>query len=76
MWSVDIVTSNDDNRKLEALIVGVYQHLSCSLGGSVRVSRSQNARLEQIISILLDFSINLIGGNVHKLLDPKVLSTF
>lgn len=73
MWSVDVVGANNDDWHLEGLLVRVNQHLSGGLGGSVWVGWSQNAGLEEIILLILNLSVNLIGGDVDETLDSDLL---
>lgn len=73
MWSVNVVGADNDDWHLEGLLVRVDQHLSGGLGGSVWVSWSQNAGLEEIILLILNLSVNLVGGDVDETLDSDLL---
>lgn len=75
MRTVDVVGSHDDDWELERLGVGVNQHLSGGLGSSIWVGWGQNAGLEEIIILILDFTVNLIGGDVDEALDANLLGT-
>ena len=75
MGTVDVVASDNDDGELETLLVGVDQHLGSGFAGSVWVCWCQNAGLEQIIGIISNLSIYLVGGNVNELLDPNLLGT-
>lgn len=73
MWSVDVVGADNDDWHLERLLVRVDQHLSGGLGSSIWVGWGQNAGLEEIILLILNLSVNLIGGDVDELLDSDLL---
>ncbi len=73
VWSVDVVGANNDDRHLERLLVRVNQHLSGGLGGSVRVGWGENRSLEEIIILILNLSVDLIGGDVDEALDVNLL---
>lgn len=75
MGAVDIVATHDDDRKLEALGVRMHHHLSRSLGGGVWVGRKQQAVLEQVLGIIGNLSVDLIGRDVDELLDLAFLGT-
>jgi hypothetical protein len=53
----------------------MHQHLCSSLGSSIWVGWSKNACLEEIILIILNLSVNLIGRDVDELLDSNLLRT-
>lgn len=73
MWSVDVVGADNDNWHLERLLVRVDQHLGGGLGGSIWVGWGQNAGLEEIILLILNLSVNLVGRDVDELLDSDLL---
>lgn len=73
--SVDIVRSNDDDRKLVRLVVSIDNHLCGSLGGSVWVGWCQKCGLEQIVTVSLDLTVDLISGDVDESFDTCVLGT-
>lgn len=73
MRSVNIVASDNDHRKLEALLVRMDQHFCGSFACSIWVGGGQNAGLQQIIRIVSDLSVHLICGNVDELLDSNLL---
>lgn len=53
----------------------MHQHLCSGLTGSIWVGWSKNACLEEIVLIIPDLSVDLIRGDVDKLLDTNVLCT-
>jgi hypothetical protein len=73
--SVDVVTPNNNDGKLEASHIRIHKHLGGSLARGVRVGRSKNARLEEIIVVVLDLSIDLVGRDVNEALDANLLGT-
>lgn len=75
MWAIDIVTSHNDYRKFETLLVRVDKHFCGSLACSVWVGGRKNARLQQIIRIISDLSIDFIGRDVDELFDSVLLRT-
>ena len=75
MRAINIVTSDDDDRELKTLLVRMDKHFRSRLAGSVWISRSKNAGLEQIIRVIPNFSVNLVGRNVNELLDSNFLGT-
>jgi len=72
--TVDVVAADDDDWELEALLVRVHQHLCGGLGGGVWVGWGEDAALEEIIIVILNFSVDLIGRDVDEALDPDLLS--
>jgi hypothetical protein len=76
MRTVDIIASHNDHRQFKGLLVRVNQHFSCSLGSGVWVGRGKNTGFEQIIGIIFDLAIDLIGRDVDELFDPDLLGTF
>lgn len=75
MGTVYIVTSNNDHRKLEALHVRVYKHLSGGLARGIRISWGEDTRLQQVIITVFHFSIDLISRDMNKASDPNFLCT-
>jgi hypothetical protein len=73
MRAIDIVAADNNDRKLETLLVRVHKHFCCCLTGCIWVRWCQNACLKQIIRIILDLSIDLVCGDVNELLDPHLL---
>ncbi len=73
MRAIDIVTSDNDYWELETLLVRVDQHLGSGFAGSVWVGWCQNASFQQIIGIVSDFTVHLVGGDMDKLLDSNLL---
>lgn len=71
--TVDVVAADDDDWELEALLVRVHQHLCGGLGGGVWVGWGEEAGLEEIIIVILNLSVDLIGGDVDEALDPDLL---
>ncbi|CRK20190.1 hypothetical protein BN1723_012060, partial [Verticillium longisporum] len=51
-------------------------HLGSGFACSIRVRRGQDARLEQIVVIVLDFSVHLVGRDVDKLADANAFGAF
>lgn len=51
------------------------QHLCGGLAGSVWVGGSQDAGLQQIVVVISDLAIDLVGGDVDELLDAHLLGT-
>jgi len=74
--SVYIVASDNDDRELEALVIGVHQHFRSCLASSVGIGGSQDALLNQIFTVLIDLAIYLICGDVDESLQQAmILST-
>src|SRR3569833_3072485 len=73
VWAVDVVTPHYDDGEFEALLVRVDQHLGGGFAGSVRVGRGQYAGLEQVVVIVLDFAVDLVGGDVDESTDADLL---
>lgn len=71
--AVDIVASHNNHGELEALLVGVDQHFCRRLARSVGVGGCQDAGLQQVILIVPDFAVDLVGGDVDEALDPDLL---
>lgn len=68
MWSVHVVASNNYRRQLKALVVGLYEHFGRCLARCIGVGWRKNARLDQIIVILLDFAVHLVCRYVYEAL--------
>lgn len=64
--SVDVVAAHDDGGQPEALLVRVHQHLGGRLAGRVRVRGRQDAGLEQVVVVVLDLAVHLVGRDVHE----------
>lgn len=73
MGAVDVVAADDDDGELEALLVRVDQHLSGGLGGGVGVGGGKDASLEEVIVLVLDLAVDLVGGDVDEALDADLL---
>lgn len=73
MGTVDIVAADDDDWELEALLVRVHQHLGGGLGGGIGVRGGEDAGLEKVIVLILDLTVDLIGGDVDEALDADLL---
>lgn len=71
--SVDVVAADDDDGELEALLVRVDQHLGGGLGGGVGVGGGEDAGLEEVIILVLNLTVDLIGGDVDEALDADLL---
>lgn len=71
--TVNVVAANNDDGELEALLVRVHQHLGGGLGGSVRVGGGKDAGLEEVIILILNLTVNFIGGDVDEALDADLL---
>lgn len=61
MRTVDIVAPYDNGRQLEALLVRVHQHLGGRLAGGIWVGGRENAALEQVVIVVLDLPVDLVG---------------
>jgi hypothetical protein len=75
MGAVDIVASNNDHWQLETLLVRMNQHFCRGLAGCVWIGGGQNASFQQIIFVIFDFSVDLIGGDMDELLYSNLLRT-
>lgn len=75
MGSVDVVTPNNNDGKLEASHVGIHKHLGGGLACGIRVGRRKNARLEEIVVVVLDLAVDLVGRDVNEALDADLLGT-
>lgn len=73
MGAVDVVAADDDSGHLEALDVRVDKHLSGGLAGGVGVGGGQDAGLQQVIIVILDLTVHLVGGDVDEALDANLL---
>lgn len=73
MGAVDVVAADDDDGELEALLVRVHQHLCGGLGGGVGVGGGEDAGLEEVIILVLNLTVDLIGGDVDEALDADLL---
>lgn len=71
--AVDVVAADDDDGQLERLLVRVHEHLGGGLGGGVGIGGRQDARLEQVVVIILDLAVDLVGGNVDEAFDADLL---
>ena len=71
--AVDVVAADDDDGELEALLVRVDQHLGGGLGGGVGVGGGEDAGLEEVIILILNLTVDLIGGDVDEALDADLL---
>lgn len=67
--SVDVVAADNDDGQLEALLVRVDKHLGGGLGGGIRVGGREDAALEEVVVVVLDFAVDFVGGNVNEALD-------
>ena len=70
-----VVATRNDERKLERMVVRARKHLPGSLTGSVRVLGRQHVRFVKCTGLLRVFSIDLVGGNVHKELELLACET-
>lgn len=70
-WPVNIITSDDDGRETETLLVGHYIHLCRSLTGRVRVRRRQQRAILGGHNTV-GLPIHFISRNVDKALDPPI----
>lgn len=75
VWTVDVVATHDDDWKLEALHVRVDKHLGCRLACGVWVGGRQYARLQQVVIVILDFTVDFICRNVDEALDAHLFRT-
>lgn len=75
MGTIYIVTSNNDHRKLEALHVRVYKHLSGGLARGVRISWGEDTSLQQVIVIVFHLPIDLISRDMDEASDSNFLCT-
>jgi hypothetical protein len=66
MRAVDIVSSDGNERQLEATPIGANHHLSRRLARRVRIRRRQNARLTEICRAHRDVAIYLIRRDMYK----------
>ncbi len=73
MRAVDVVASHNDDGELEALLVRVHQHLGGGLARGVGVGRGEQAGLEEVIVVVLDLAVDLIGRDVDESLDAHLL---
>ena len=73
MRSVDVITPNDNNGKLEAALIRIHKHLGSRLARGIRVRRRKDARLEQIIVVIIDLSVDLVGRDVDQALNADLL---
>lgn len=73
MWSIDVVTPDNDSRQFKTLHVRIYKHLSCGLTRSIGISRRENARLQQVVIVILHLAVYLIGGDMDKSVDTDLL---
>jgi hypothetical protein len=71
--SVDVVAADDDDGELEALLVRVHQHLGGGFGSGVRVGRGEDAGLEEVVILVLNLTVDLVGGDVDEALDANLL---
>jgi hypothetical protein len=69
MRSVDVVSSSDDNGKLERAVVGFNEEFRSSLGCGIGVSGFQDVLFVHGLAVEgLSLSVNLIGRNVDEAL--------
>lgn len=73
MRSIDVIAADDDDGKLEALHVRVDKHLRGSFAGSIGIRRGQDAGLQQVVVVILDLAVDLVGGDVDEAVDPDLL---
>ena len=73
MRAVYVVTADNNDGQLEALLVRVYHHLCSGLRGSVRVGGGEDARLDKVIIIIHDLTVHLVSGDVDEALDAALL---
>lgn len=71
MWSIDVVTTRDDGRKLEGAVVGLYDELCSSLRSSIRVRWFEDLLLKRVLALIL--AVHLIGAHVDEALDARRL---
>ena len=60
MRAVDIVAPDDYDWDFERFEIGMHQHLCGSLAGSIWVCWSKYTCLQQVIIVILNFTIHLI----------------
>jgi len=71
--SIDVVSSGNDNGKLEGVSIGSNNELSTSLGSSIWVSGVQKRGFFITAEMFItDFTIDFISRNVDELLDLSV----
>jgi hypothetical protein len=51
----------------------VHQHLGGGLAGGVRVGRRQDAGLQQVVVVVLDLAVDLVGRHMDEALDAHLL---
>lgn len=73
MRAIDVIAADDDDRELETLHVRVDKHFRRGFTGSIGIRRSQNARLQQVVVVVPDLAVNLVGGDVDESVDPDLL---
>ncbi|KFY44487.1 hypothetical protein V494_01461, partial [Pseudogymnoascus sp. VKM F-4513 (FW-928)] len=73
LWGRYVVAADDDDGELETLLVRVHQHLGGGLGGGVGVGGGEDAGLEEVIILILNLTVDLIGGDVDEALDADLL---
>ena len=71
--AVDVVAAHDDGWEIEGLLVRVDKHLGGCFAGGIRVGWGKNARLEEIVVLVLDLTVYLVGRDVDEPLDADLL---
>ena len=64
MRTVDIIQTDDDRRKPEALDISLHHELGRRFAGCVWVRRLQQTELGEIRRVLLDLAIDLLSYSV------------
>lgn len=75
MRAIDIVTTNNNGREFEALMIGVDHHFSGCLACSVGVSWGKDAGFLQLIFAVAHFAINFVCRDVDKSFNAGFLGT-
>lgn len=75
MRAIDIVATDNDDRDLETLLIRVDKHLGSSFACSIWISGGKNACLQEIVIIIFDLSVDLVGRYMDEFLDTHFLGT-